>query len=254
MGFVVKKRWWIIFAVLGIVVVSGILLSRPGPGARSYRGKSIKAWALQLNSSSPPARAEAAAAFKALGTNAVPALVRLLKARDSFLRRQAWMLAAKLPAPLQAIILPRLQAPEAEKVRLGAARSLAALGPEAKDAVPALGQSLRSDAKNYWDAGMALGSIGKPAVTELMVALAHPDPRVRRVAAWSLGKVGPEAIGATAALLKALDDEHDYVRVPAADALSALGPGVGAILTKEIETGGALARRRAAKGLAVARA
>ena len=145
-------------AVLGGAgVLAGILFSRPGPEARAYRGKSIKAWALQLNASSPPARAEAAAAFTALGTNAVPGLVRLLEARDSFSRRGLLSLATKLPSRLRGRVLKWVRDPEARMVRSAAARALAVVGPGAEAAVPALARALRTDEAHVrWEAAAAL--------------------------------------------------------------------------------------------------
>jgi len=225
MRLVVKKRWWIILAVLGIVVGSGIFLNRTGPEARSYRGKSIKAWALQLSTASPQSRAEAAAAFKGLGTNAVPGLVRLLEARDSLWRQAIWRLAPRLPRRARQAISQNIHT--AVGIRMAAAQSLRVLGPEAQAAVPALAKALREDeARVRWEAAGALGSIGGSARAELGTALTAKDPSVRRAAAYGLGETDLKEVDFSWALMRALGDEHPAVRIAAAASMAKLGTNV----------------------------
>ena len=81
-------------------------------------------------------------------------------------------------------------------VRQNAAAALAQLGPEARDAVPALTSALRD-----------------------------PEWAVRRQAALTLGKIGPEARSALPALTKlGQGDPHGLVRSAAREALKQLRP------------------------------
>ena len=73
-------------------------------------------------------------------------------------------------------------------------------------------------------AGQALGRIGKPAVPQLVNALRHRDPSVRRQAASVLAKIGPDARAAAPMLTAALDDEDLAVRKAASRALGEIGP------------------------------
>ncbi len=143
-------------------------------------------------------------------------------------------------------------------VRQFAAASLEELGPTAKEAVPALEQTLKSEQDlgiciaassalaaigpeavpaltsaltnavydKRWPILQALGKLGpaaKEAVPVLMEVLQnqvlHDFLGVRREAAETLGKIGPEARAAVPALIKALGDKDWTVRSHAAGAL-----------------------------------
>jgi HEAT repeat protein len=252
MGLGVKKRWWIVLAALGGVgVLGGIVLVTWGPEVRSYHGKSIKAWALQLGAS-PRSRAEATEAFKALGTNAVPGLVRLLQTRDSLWRQATWRLAPRLPAKARQAIIQNMRA--AVMIRTAAARSLRVIGPEAQAAVPALARALREDeAQLRWEAAGALGAIGGPARAELVAALTNKDPNVRRAAAYGLGESIPPEPATVEALLRALGDQEVSVRAMAASSVSALGTNALAWVMESFRRGDVQARQSAARAFGALR-
>ena len=135
-------------------------------------------------------------------------------------------------------------------VRRSAAKGLAEMGPEAKDAAPALLAALKNDkdlfvrrfaAKALGEveaAVTALGKMGEPAVPPLIDALKNKsaDPKkpkkgpaatdstafVRTKAAEALGNMGPKAKSAVPALIDALKDPN--VRTEAAIALGNIGP------------------------------
>ncbi len=147
-------------------------------------------------------------------------------------------------------------------VRQFAAASLEELGPAAKEAIPALEQTLKSEQDlgiciaaasalaaigpegvpaltsaltlavydKQWSILQALGKLGpaaKSAVPALMKLLRTEVPHdflgVRREAASSLGKIGPEAGAAIPALIEALKDKDWTVRSQAAEALGEIG-------------------------------
>jgi HEAT repeat protein len=83
--------------------------------------------------------------------------------------------------------------------RCSAARALAAMGPKAKEAVPALVQ-----------------------------ALSDPEPLVRDAAAAALGSIGAAATEAVPALIEALEDWNGFVRQAAAKALKMIDPDAAA--------------------------
>ena len=58
-----------------------------------------------------------------------------------------------------------------------------------------------------WDAGYALGQIGKDAVPALVQALQDENAKVRGSAAVALGEIGEGAVDAVSALIQALQDE-----------------------------------------------
>jgi HEAT repeat protein len=94
-----------------------------------------------------------------------------------------------------------LRSPDSNARRY-AASALGGIGPEAKEAVPALITTLKDqnvDVRRY--AASVLGEIGPPAVPELIAALKDQDAEVRRHAASALEKNGPEAKEAVPALI-----------------------------------------------------
>ena len=71
--------------------------------------------------------------------------------------------------------------------------------------------------------GAALGNMGEAVVAELTAALKGSSLERRRVAAYALGSIGPEARTAVPALEKLLRDEQPAVRFLAARALGSIG-------------------------------
>jgi HEAT repeat protein len=137
----------------------------------------------QLKNGEVDARRSAAKALGDFGTgakDAVPALTTALQDGDKFVRRFA-------------------------------AHSLGEIGPDAKQAVPALSALVRNgnEKNEVLDAAVeALGKIGwgQGAVFALVGTLKDTgrEPELRRKAAESLGKMGPDARTSIAALVEVL--------------------------------------------------
>ena len=131
--------------------------------------------------------------------------------------------------------------------RCSVAEALGLIGPDAKDAVPALVEALKDENINVrrYAAG-ALGQIGsnaKEAVSALVQALKdnndgvrryeetwlHPKKedgpsRLRRSIVEALDRIGPEAKEAVPLIVRSLKDDYDpNVRVAAAEALGEIG-------------------------------
>lgn len=110
-------------------------------------------------------------------------------------------------------------------VRLSATCALAAIGPEAVSSLTDL--LTAADVQDRWPAAFALSKLGpsaRDAVPALVCVLSDPDYRVRSQAAKTLGGVGPEARRAVAVLSEALNDPEWPVRFDAAEALGKIGP------------------------------
>jgi HEAT repeat protein len=232
-----------------------------------YQGKTLNAWMEQCNKyllaskNSPELakREEAQAAIRQIGTNALPALLGMVRARDSALKAKLIALGRqqtlfKLPfkpagyyhgkatwgfgalgaaaKPAVPALIELLQDKDKE-VRASAATCLSLIGPDAKDAVPALIQALNREG-NGWgpvliDSMMALGAIGAEPQTVVPLLLEYVDgPRKE----WNycipamdaLGRYRGKATSAVPAILPYLNDPDATRRWYADAALCAIDP------------------------------
>ncbi len=123
-------------------------------------------------------------------------------------------------------VLEELHNPS-EIVRLKAARTIREFGP-GPDVVPALVESLRDDSPRVRSvAAGTLGWIGvdaAEAVADLMAALEDEDASVRSEAARALGNVGRPAVVAVPRLLRLLEHDRHAVGEAVIQALGAIGP------------------------------
>lgn len=122
------------------------------------------------------------------------------------------------------------------QVRHKAATALRALGPDARDAVPALAAALKDpDRDARHEASCALGSIGPAAVPALIIAIKDVDGNVRREAAWALKLIGPDAREATSVVAIACKDSDPSVRFWARRALRRIGPDAAPALVAALK-------------------
>jgi len=116
---------------------------------------------------------------------------------------------------------------ESVDVRRTAAMALERIGPAAKSAIPALITTLKGDDEEMRSLALrCLTDIGpeEDCVLLLVELLRDKSPRVRKLAAWTLGSVGPGARVAVPALVEALADDEFLVRKGAARGLGGIGP------------------------------
>jgi hypothetical protein len=246
-----------------------LILSQPSEPV--YQGKPLSYWCDQyaanryLETDKEPKK-QAETAIRAIGTNAIPTLLRMLKARDSKLKLKLIELASK-----QHVI--NIEWKTATDRHYEASMAFMCLGPEAKFAVPGLIEILNechsdpyngapgprgsiiadifsnigpaaADAvpqlvrfttdTNYiirWSAVSALGEIhAKPdlAVPTLTKSLRDPVGVIRGKAAISLSAFGSDAKSAVPELIKTLADPYSDVRAVAATALKKIDPEAAA--------------------------
>jgi HEAT repeat protein len=200
------------------------LVLRVHPENQVYRGKTLKTWALQLSATDAQSRNEAAGIFQTLGSNAVPGLVRLLRAQDSVARRQLWALAPRSPKLLQGLLARAVRRPNAAQLHVAAARALRILGPQAESALEPLRQVfLAPELQGRWETALTLGAIGPAGVQQLTNALASKELNLRYAAINGLGEaMSQQAIAATG-LIGVLTDPE--LKDRAAIALARLSPG-----------------------------
>ncbi len=139
--------------------------------------------------------------------------------------------------------------------RILAAQWLAKLGPDAKEALPALVDLALHD-PNQNTSAAAAGAIrtldlqaARDVVAGYLPALWDANPKVRRKACVVLGSLGPVAKPAVASLITMLDDTDELVRERAVGALGTIGipqTEIVAALTKALHDPASTVRYRAA--------
>jgi HEAT repeat protein len=207
--------------------------------ARSFTGlgaNGVPVLAKALTDENANVRAGAALALGYMGFDvpdarpgvqaAVPAVVGLLKDKESLVRKSAAsslrLIGNKEEATVKALI-DALADPDRD-VRYCSADAIPSIGPAATPAVPSLIKLLKDqgDEGIRKSAARALGAIGpgaKSSVPALIEALEDNDLYVRVAAALALGKIGPEAKAAVPALKKALESDSKELQRLAAFAL-----------------------------------
>ncbi len=264
-----KTRRYLLVTLLiaAVSVASWLLLSQPGEPV--YQGKSLTFWcdhcaAKSFLSSDQELQEQAGIAIRAIGTNAIPTLVRMLRAKDSKLnlielaskqhvinielktatdRHYEALMAFMCLGPEAKFAVPALieifnechsdlyngaPGPRASII----ADIFSNIGPAAADAVPQLVQFTTDTNYNIrWSAVSALGEIhAKPdlAVPVLTKSLRDPIGVIRGKAAISLSAFGSDARSAVPELIKALADPYSDERADAASALKKIDPEAAA--------------------------
>ena len=175
----------------------------------AWQGKKLSQWLTNCNSDDPRDLSESARqAIRAMGTNALPPLLRMVARKDSsaLLRLRVW--AGK------GSIIRQLTPPSHYISRISAAAGIEALGREAAPAAPELIKLLNAD-QTFYPAALALGAIGPPAIPSLARALTNRSALTRIGALQALDFMhGAE--DAIPDLLRSLDDSDPVVREGAA--------------------------------------
>jgi hypothetical protein len=195
---------------------------------------------------SPSAELEANAdkALHHVGTNALPTLLRMLRARDSALTLKLLELARKQ----HFISIKHRSAARSNTI---ACRALERLGVEAKGAVPALIEVYDRDLVIFSrtaspDASVVVGVLAIPgvlgtmgpearsAIPSLLRGATNASANVRWVALDGLGNIHAEPETVVPVLIKALQDPDPLVRYRTARALARFGqdaqPGIPALV------------------------
>jgi len=202
----------------------------PQPPEPVYEGRPLGYWlhgfddrAVSAPNTNPPTFTEAVDAMNSVGTNAMPTLFRLLRARDP-----AWKLKFFGLAQRQHVV--NVNFVPASALNREAYTGFACLGEQAFNAVPMLVAMLDADAPNFSQDLMplVLASIDPQSaavVAALSRACTNKNPVVRLNAAFTLGDIHADPGLAVPALTRCLHDSEPGVRFHAAKALAAYGAG-----------------------------
>ena len=222
---------WSVVVVLLLVAVLAALLFWPAAGSREpiYEGRTLTSWLdhhVASTAADPPYNSpgwkKANEALRAIGTNAIPTLLEMIRAKDP---------------PLTLLKLLRL----AERYRWTGIKHRSAmwrneeaeyafevLNTNAVSAVPGLIKIYEEDRSpsSQRCAALALGSIGRGAQAALPVLIkrfAHTNREVRFYAVSAVMDIGGEPAVVVPALTSALKDSSVNVRWNALSGLSRLG-------------------------------
>ncbi len=198
------------------------------PDDKQATEAAVKSLAAGLKNEQPHVRQAAARGLlelKAPPEVAAPHIASVLNDKDPKVAAEAIDALASLGEQVAPRAAKALEEPE---FRVAAARVLGRLGPQAKEATPALVKSLDADDPEFRrEVIFTLSRIGPaaaeaaPALTKLIESQEEPTALS---AMYALGSIGPAAKDAVAALNKQTESDSFLRRVTAAWALASIQP------------------------------
>jgi HEAT repeat protein len=217
-----RKRVYIALAVVLLALAGVIAWQVLREHEPVYQGKRLSVWLYEAYWGNGRNGEGAEECVRQAGTNAIPTLLRMLRAKDSALRAKVTELARR-----QHII--EIEFARAEGWNGAALIGFHLLGSKAQSAVPALmeiaNQNISPPSRN--DAICALGMIGpsaKDAVPSLLRWTTNADWSGRLYAIRSLSEIGAEPDRVLPVLMSALHDPNSGVQGQAVWALGEFGP------------------------------
>jgi len=217
-----KRRLVFFVLCLGVgVVLAAVLFHSDEPG---YEGKNLTEWFKKVPTGSDLDRTPAAKnAIRAMGTNALPTLMRWIRYEPGGVRMKvnriyAWLLRRSPGAWLRGDYECR----RADWAIWG----LNALGPDAGAGIVDLNHILTDTNRDRsaWRAATVLGSLGELGTPVLMTGLTNQDARVRMLSLLNVGRSGTNASRAVPALLNLLEDRSPLTRNMASNAIRQIDP------------------------------
>jgi HEAT repeat protein len=204
----------------------------------SYKGRTLSFWLTQYRPNDmriiPVADArEAAAAVKAIGTDALPVLVEWLRYEPGAVRKWTLNAAVRLPAKMfrSAFVQDHLIATTPDLRADQAVRGFEILGPAAAPAIPDLVRLVNTPNADFSAARSlyALGYIGPAALPELTKMIQDPHQPHRTRAIEMIGYMREwdfDVSSMNSVLLRCLTDTNRFVQMAATNALLTIAPEV----------------------------
>jgi HEAT repeat protein len=220
-----KRKLPIALFVIVAVLAGLVLWQQQAEHRTRYQGKSIREWAVELNRTYEPRGTNAATiAFRAMSSNAVPALRSLVKTREPFYEKAFLKHARKIPTKPRNFLFQKLQPGRTAEIRLGALRALGIIGPAARDSLPEMLAALADpDSRLRWTSAQTIAQLGPEAITALIPLTTNADVNLRHAAVYSLGEARTNALPATIPLLRNTLDTNESVCASAYYSLSRIG-------------------------------
>jgi hypothetical protein len=215
--------------LLVVVVGGAVWLSMPSPEP-VYQGMPLSYWLAGYDVGNynfihpkgplPPTPEQANEATRQIGTNAFPALLRMLQQPNPSLIDRIWAVGQKQ----HFIKIPFAPANRNYK----AFRAFSSLGPRASNAVPALVAIFESNLAPFPQQAVPgiLGQIGpaaEAAIPALVRGLTHTNLFVRHNVIFALGQIQAQPKLVVPVLTECLNDPEAFVRAGAAQALESFG-------------------------------
>ena len=181
------KNRGILLAVLFVALLGGLVWMLSRPVEPFYQGKPLSTWLEEINVHGWPGDTNQPAyvAFRAMGTNAIPVLLKIIQSYDSPFDRMVLE-----PGRMQSLVhLPLVEkwherSLERSQQRWAASYALYALGTNAKPVLPTLTNLLFHTNTHFFSGALAgMGPEGLPA---LIAALTNQNADIRLSAATGL--------------------------------------------------------------------
>ena len=221
-----RRLWPLTVSASLLVVALGLFCASRTTRRPLYEDKTLVLW---LRTYAPSSKAQRNSpewkkgddAVRQRGTNCIPVLLRMLRAKDSHLKLSLIGLARK-----QHLI--KIDFIPAEEVNVEASRAFIVLADAAKDAVPALmrmyNENVSTESQRaILDALAWIGPSARPAIPLLLGAATNSDARIRANALWALGEIHAEPELCVPKLIDSLNDSNAWTRLSAAHALGMFG-------------------------------
>ncbi|MBI3461762.1 MAG: HEAT repeat domain-containing protein [Planctomycetes bacterium] len=200
----------------------------------------VHRWTRALNNDDPDVRLTAMRGLRAMGSEAVPALMKALKSKKVSSRVISAILLGELGSASEPAVPALVQAlaDRDPEVRWVAAEALVKIGVEVPQGLESLIQLLGdTDVDVRWRTATAIGRLGPKArdAVPALIELAKTDDQAKYQARYALSKLVDAAD--IPALIDLLRDDRDWVQWTGAEVISSIGekavPPLAGLLSRE---------------------
>jgi HEAT repeat protein len=186
----------------------------------------VEPFVKQLKDQRPSMRLRGLQGLAKLGGDAHPAIPEVIAALKDGNKDVRSAAASTLPRMGPKVIASLVEAMKDKntEVRFLATLALGEVEPAHKDAIEMLIWALKYQSDLRVPAVVGLSRIGKPAISELTLALREKDAQARYHALWALANIGTDALEAVPEMMPLLTDKERDVRAKALFALIRIKP------------------------------
>jgi len=204
----------IVLSVFAIAFVVGVIAWRAlFSHEPTYKNKRLSAWLRDMEQWDGDTNRPAFVAFREMGTNAIPRLLRMIQSGGSPIQEAIY----KFNLKQSFVRLPY------HEQSMAACWALYAMGQEARPALPVLTNLLfQTNTNCLIISATVLAGIGSEALPSLLAALTNQNDRIRRSAALGLGSEREGFRLVVPALIERLTDKSRSVHLNAVVALGEL--------------------------------